>query len=76
MCIRDSSWDIPTNKERDDTNLKIFFEQIKTLGPSGLIRLYINKTLTNYNDGSFAFNNLETAAIGDTVVEMASAISG
>ena len=51
------SWDIPTNKERDDTNLKIFFEQIKTLGPSGLIRLYINKTLTNYNDGSFAFNN-------------------
>ena len=45
-----------TNKERDIANIEKTIERIKQMRLKGLIELYIDKTLTNYNDGSFAFN--------------------
>lgn len=44
-----------TKKERKKGDLKLVRKRINGAGVLGLISLYTDKTLTNYNDGSFAF---------------------
>ena len=43
-----------TSKERNAANLEVAFERIREMGPGGMLRLWKNKTLTNFSDGTFA----------------------
>ena len=49
------SWRMPTREERMKSNLTVTVERIKNMGPIGLAKQLIRKTLTNYNDGSFCW---------------------
>lgn len=49
------SGSIPTKKERAKENVRVFKERIKHLGQEGLVKFYLKKTLTNFNDGTFAW---------------------
>lgn len=44
-----------TSSERNTGNLQVAFNRIKTMGPIGLTKHFIRKTLTNYNDGTFCW---------------------
>lgn len=44
-----------TNAERRKANIETFKSRIKEMGASGIKDLAIKKTLTNYNDGTFAY---------------------
>ena len=50
-----SSGTAATRKERDEKNREIILERIRKMGPGGLLRLAVRKTLTNYGDGTFAW---------------------
>ena len=45
----------PNIKERNQANIKEFLNRINIEGPFGVAWIYFNKTLTNYGDGSFAW---------------------
>ena len=45
-----------TQKERRNANIAEFKLRIKNLGKDGIIKMLKMKTLTNYNDGTFAFD--------------------
>ena len=49
------SWRMPTREERLKANLTVTAERIKDMGPIGLAKQLIRKTLTNYNDGSYCW---------------------
>lgn len=51
----DFSASIPTVKERNSANIKKALNRINNMGFKGLVRYYIGKTLTIYNDGTFAW---------------------
>ncbi len=42
-------------KERNKSNIKMFKSRIKNMKVQGIIRQIVKKTLTNYNDGTFAY---------------------
>ena len=44
-----------TSSERHTANLQVAFNRIETMGPIGLTKHLIRKTLTNYNDGTFCW---------------------
>ena len=44
-----------TKEERNKANWKVFEERIKDMGVSGVYMQAVRKTLTNYNDGTFAW---------------------
>lgn len=44
-----------TQAERTAGNLKVTAERIKDMGPAGFLKQIARKTLTNYNDGTFAW---------------------
>lgn len=44
-----------TRAERTAGNLKVTAERIKNMGPVGFLKQIVRKTLTNYNDGTFAW---------------------
>lgn len=46
---------IPTKKERSKENLRISLKRIKEYGISGLARHLAEKTLANFNDGTFSW---------------------
>lgn len=45
----------PTKAERNEADLRAALERARTLGVSGLARLGVQKTLTNYGDGTFCW---------------------
>jgi len=49
------SWWIETPQERTAENLKVAAERVREMGPVGLCRQFLRKTLTNYNDGTFCW---------------------
>ena len=49
------SGEIKTQKERTVKNIGVFKERIEYLKPIGLAKFYAKKTLTNFNDGTFAW---------------------
>lgn len=49
------SSEIKTQKERTVKNMGVFKERIEYLKPVGLAKFYAKKTLTNFNDGTFAW---------------------
>lgn len=49
------SSEIKTQKERTIKNIGVFKERIEYLKPIGLAKFYAKKTLTNFNDGTFAW---------------------
>lgn len=48
---------IPTYDERADKNLEVFFQRIQEMGPGGVVRQLVSKTLSNYADGSGSWKN-------------------
>ena len=46
-----------TARERDSANLQRAAERIGEMGPEGLAKQIIKKTLINYNDGTFAWDD-------------------
>ena len=50
-----NSWWMETQEERTQMNLRVAAERVKEMGPVGLAQLFIRKTLTNYNDGTFCW---------------------
>ena len=48
---------IPTYDERADKNLEVFFQRISEMGPGGVVRQLVSKTLSNYADGSGSWKN-------------------
>lgn len=52
--------------ERRNANIEEIKHRIKTLGSKGLAALWINKTLNNYNDGTFAWG-VEGGFYGDSL---------
>lgn len=46
---------IPTKQERAKENVRISLERIKEYGVSGLTRHLVEKTLANFNDGTFSW---------------------
>lgn len=42
-------------EERNAANMKVAWERLEELGVGGLLRLWKNKTLTNFADGTFAW---------------------
>lgn len=49
------SWRIENREERTASNLRIAWERAREMGPVGLCRQFLRKTLTNYNDGTFCW---------------------
>ena len=49
------SWRFETREERAAGNLQVTLERIQNMGPVGLCKQFIRKTLTNYNDGTFCW---------------------
>ena len=49
------SWRCETNAERARVNIQVLFERLAQMGPVGLIKQLMRKTLTNYNDGTFCW---------------------
>ena len=45
-----------TQKERNEADLRVALERVRTLGVKGLARLAVQKTLTNYGDGTFCWD--------------------
>ena len=45
-----------TQKERNEADLRVALERVRTLGAKGLARLGVQKTLTNYGDGTFCWD--------------------
>lgn len=43
-----------TCEERDKGNIEETINRIKNLGPIGIFSIYLNKTMTNYGDATFA----------------------
>ena len=44
-----------TRKERSEINWSVFRERVEAMGIGGLLRQAVRKTLTNYGDGTFAW---------------------
>lgn len=61
------SWSFNTAEERAAGNWQVIQERVKELGPRGLLRLFKNKTLTNFSDGTFAW--WQEGNIGGFLVE-------
>lgn len=51
------SREIPNRELRTKENIRVFCERVKFLGFAGLTEFYIKKTLTNFNDGTFAWGH-------------------
>lgn len=49
------SWWCETNAERTQKNLQVFAERVQEMGPVGLFKQMMRKTLTNFNDGTFCW---------------------
>lgn len=49
------SWRCETNAERTQKNLEVFVQRVQELGPSGVFKQLMRKTLTNFNDGTFCW---------------------
>lgn len=49
------SWRCETRAERAEKNLEVFGQRIAEMGPFGLAKQLIRKTLTNFNDGTFCW---------------------
>lgn len=49
------SWRCETNAERAQKNLEVFVQRVQELGPSGVFKQLMRKTLTNFNDGTFCW---------------------
>ena len=47
---------IPTRQERSAANLRVAGERARTMGLGGLAGLAVQKTLTNYGDGTFCWD--------------------
>ncbi len=52
---QDFSMSFATVEERNAANLQVAKDRLKELGPGGLLKLWKNKTLTNFADGTFAW---------------------
>ena len=52
---QDFSMSFSTTEERNAANLQVAKERLQQLGVGGLLRLWKNKTLTNFADGTFAW---------------------
>ena len=44
-----------TQEEREEANIEKWKERVINLGPLGLMWIFLNKTATNFSDGSFAW---------------------
>ena len=51
----DISHNAADREERREANLRTTAERLKRMGPVGLIKLFVRKTLTNFNDGNFCW---------------------
>ena len=49
------SWRCETKEERTSVNLQVLSERLQEMGPAGLVKQVLRKTLTNYNDGTFCW---------------------
>ena len=49
------SWRCGTRAERTRTNLQVLSGRLQEMGPTGLVKQVLRKTLTNYNDGTFCW---------------------
>lgn len=49
------SWRCGTKAERICTNLQVLCDRLQEMGPAGLVKQILRKTLTNYNDGTFCW---------------------
>ena len=49
------SWRCATREERTQKNLQVFAERVQEMGPVGLFKQMMRKTLTNFNDGTFCW---------------------
>lgn len=49
------SWWCETNEERTQKNLEVFAERVREMGPTGVFKQLMRKTLTNFNDGTFCW---------------------
>lgn len=49
------SWRCATRAERTQKNLEVFAQRVLEMGPAGLAKQLIRKTLTNFNDGTFCW---------------------
>jgi len=49
------SWRCATKQERTQKNLEVFAQRISEMGPVGVFKQVMRKTLTNFNDGTFCW---------------------
>ena len=49
------SWRCETKAERTRINLQVLSGRLQEMGPAGLAKQVLRKTLTNYNDGTFCW---------------------
>ena len=49
------SWRCATRKERTQKNLEVFWQRVNEMGPVGVFKQLVRKTLTNFNDGTFCW---------------------
>lgn len=49
------SFSIEEKKAREETNRRVTVDRVKELGLVGISKLYLRKTLSNFNDGTFAW---------------------
>ena len=49
------SWRCATQQERTQKNLEVFWHRVNEMGPVGIFKQLVRKTLTNFNDGTFCW---------------------